>query len=81
MINGVQMPRRNHIRIAPMGVDDNHIFNRISLKRPSVVRRGDKVMECHYWNGMHQCLGPQCFWPKVGVCPIFNKLKIKFKAK
>ena len=72
---------KKHDIIKPIGIDDNHIFNRLTLKRPSVERKGDKVVSCHYWEGMHQCLGPQCFWPKVGVCPIYNRLKIKFKAK
>lgn len=73
------MKRKN--MIAPMNIENSYIFNRLSLKRPSVVRKGDKVIECHYWKGMKQCLGPQCFWIKVGVCMTYNKLKVKFKAK
>ena len=72
--------RKNEI-IKPIGVDNNHIFNRLALKRPAVERKGDTVKKCYYWEGTKQCLGPQCFWPKVGVCPIYNKLKVKFKAK
>ena len=76
-INGdlLKLKRKNLIK--PIGFDDNHIFNRLSLKRPAVERKVDRVVRCYYWEGTHQCLGSQCFWPKVGVCPIFNKLKNK----
>ncbi len=42
-----------------------------------VIRKGDKVKECYYYKGMKTCLGPQCLWPRVGTCPIFNRLKVR----
>lgn len=51
------------------------MFRKLKPQRPTVVRRGDKVLTCHYYNGMKQCLGPICFWQQVGVCPIFNRVK------
>ena len=58
------------------------MFRKLTLVRPTVVRKGDTVKVCHYFNGTKQCLGPRCFWPKVGKCPIYNKIKIRvLKAK
>jgi hypothetical protein len=51
------------------------IFKRIQPKRPMVKRKGNKVLICHYHKGMKQCLGAQCFWQRVGTCPIYNRIK------
>lgn len=57
------------------------IFRRIEPKRPTVVRVGDKVKTCYLYKGMNQCLGPQCFWIKVGNCQFYNRVKGRFIAK
>ena len=62
-------------------VNGEPMFRRLELKRPAVVRKGNVVKQCFYYEGTKQCLGPMCLWPKVGVCPIFNRLKVKFRAK
>ena len=68
-----------------MGLNgDPAMFRKLQLKRPAVVREGLKVKTCFYYDGTKQCLGSMCLWPKVGVCPIYNRLlksKISFKAK
>lgn len=56
------------------------MFRKLSPKRPTVIRKGDKVKECYYYKGMKQCLGVQCFWPRVGICPIYDRVN-KRKAK
>jgi len=59
-----------------------HMFRRIQPKRPTVIRKGDKVKVCYLYKGTKQCLGPQCYWPIVGSCPHFNRLKSRrFKGK
>jgi len=80
VVNILRKIRKSDV-IRPMGVDNNHIFNKLSLRRPAVQRKGDKVMKCFYWEGTKECLGPQCFWVDVGICSIYRRLKIKFKAK
>jgi len=55
------------------------MFRKLSPKRPSVVRKGDKVVECHYYKGTKQCLGSQCLWQKVGICKTYNRIKAKKK--
>ena len=49
-------------------------YGRVTPKRPTVVRRGDTVKKCFYYDGLHQCLGTQCYWPTVGKCEIYNRL-------
>ncbi len=53
---------------------DLSMFRKLELKRPAVVRVGTMVKSCFYYEGTKQCLGPMCLWPKVGVCPIYNRL-------
>jgi len=67
-------------KIAPIGFTNGNGFNKLEHKRPAVVRKGDVVKKCFYWEGTHQCLGSQCYWPTVGHCPIFSRLKMR-KAK
>jgi len=60
----------------------NPFFRRLKPKRPSVVRNGDTVKVCHYYKGTKKCLGPMCYWPKVGTCSTFNRMRVKMrKAK
>ncbi|HIQ50027.1 MAG TPA: hypothetical protein EYH56_02410 [Nanoarchaeota archaeon] len=49
-------------------------FKKITIKRPVVVREGDVVKVCYFYQGMRECLGFTCYWQKVGKCPIFEKL-------
>lgn len=68
----------------PMG---SVMYKKIEPKRPTVIRDGDKVRTCYYFNGMKQCLGVRCFWPRVGSCAIMEKVnkkngkKMTFKKK
>ena len=57
------------------------LFRKLKPKRPTVIRKGDRVKTCYYYANTKRCLGPLCFWPKVGVCPFFNRLKPRFRAK
>jgi hypothetical protein len=59
------------------------LFRRIQPKRPMVNRKGKQVLNCFYFKGTGMCLGPLCYWPKAGACPIYTKMrsKIHFKAK
>ncbi len=57
------------------------MFRKLKPRRPSVVRKGDNVKVCHYYNGMKQCLGPTCFWQQVGICPIYNRVKAREMRK
>lgn len=58
------------------------MFRKLKPQRPTVIRKGDVVKTCYYFNGMKQCLGPLCFWPRVGSCPIMEKDKKRMpKAK
>ncbi|MFQ6020541.1 MAG: hypothetical protein ACE5J4_00780 [Candidatus Aenigmatarchaeota archaeon] len=55
------------------------MFRRLSLKRPVVIRKGNRVQTCYYYKDLKRCLGSRCFWQKVGVCPIYNRLKLRAK--
>jgi len=55
-------------------------YRRLVPKRPTVIRKGDVVKKCFYYNGMKQCLGVRCYWPKVGQCEIYKKLFSRTKA-
>ena len=60
------------------------VFRKLKPQRPTVVRTGDIVRTCFYYKGTKTCLGPVCYWIKVGECPIFNKFKnkrVSFTAK
>jgi len=60
------------------------VFRKLKPKRPVVIRNGDKVKECFYFRGTHRCIGPLCYWLKVGVCPIYNKIngkKLRIKTR
>lgn len=74
-----------HKPIEYVGLNDtrgaNMLFRRIEPRRPTVVRKGNIVQVCYLYKNMNQCLGPQCFWPKVGKCPIYNRLKTRRFAK
>ncbi len=60
----------------------NTMFRKLKPQRPTVIRIGDKVKTCYYHKGMKSCLGSRCFWPRVGVCPIYNRIRVKMrKAK
>ena len=52
-------------------------YRKIEPKRSSVIRKGDKVKKCFYFNGMKQCLGVRCYWPRVGTCQIWDKINKK----
>ncbi len=56
------------------------VFRKLKPQRPTVIRVGDTVKTCFYYKGTKTCLGPLCFWTKVGVCPIYNRLKNKKKV-
>ena len=56
-------------------------FKKLKPQRPTVIRIGDIVKTCYYYEGTKTCLGPRCFWQKVGDCPIRDRLKIKLRAK
>ncbi len=54
-------------------------FKRVVPQRPMVVRKGDVVKVCYFYQGMKECLGTACYWQKIGRCPIFERLKRKAK--
>ena len=54
------------------------MFRKIKPIRPTVIRKGDKVITCHYYKQLNDCLGPRCFWLKVGSCPHYNRIKKRF---
>ena len=58
-----------------------YVFRKLKPQRPTVIRMGDVVKVCYYYKGTKTCLGPLCFWPKVGKCSIYAKLKPKITAK
>ena len=55
-------------------------FKRITVQRPMVIRKGNVVKVCYFYQGMKECFGAMCYWQKVGKCPIYEKLYGK-KAK
>jgi hypothetical protein len=55
-------------------------FKKITPKKPVVVRKGDVVQICYFYQGMKECLGALCYWQRVGRCPIYEKLQ-KQRAK
>ncbi len=61
------------------------VFRKLKPQRPTVIRVKDTVKTCYYYKGTKTCLGPLCFWIKVGFCPIYNRLKrrkrVHFTAK
>jgi len=64
----------------PMNGDGDRMeYGRISPKRPVVQRKGDKVVKCMFYNGMKRCFGMRCFWPRVGKCPIYERLQVRQK--
>lgn len=56
------------------------LFRRLEPKKPAVTRVGDNVRECFFYNGMKECLGVRCYWPRVGKCPIFDRIVAKAGA-
>ncbi len=50
-------------------------FKKITPKKPMVIRKGDVVERCFLYEQTGQCLGPLCYWQRIGVCPIYEKLK------
>ena len=78
------------LRISDKGVyvfqfpKGDFVFRKLKPQRPTVIRVGDIVKTCYYYKGTKTCLGPLCFWIKVGNCPIFNRMKnkkVQFTAK
>jgi len=59
--------------------DESMIYSRLEPKRPTVERIGDKVKKCFFYKGTGQCLGARCYWPMVGTCSTFNRLKSRGK--
>jgi hypothetical protein len=57
------------------------VFRKLKPQRPTVIRTGDIVKVCYYYKGTKTCLGPLCFWPRVGKCQIYTKLRPKITAK
>lgn len=57
------------------------LFKRIDPKRPSVIRRGNRVETCFLYKGMKECLGAQCLWPRVGTCAVFTRKFKRARAK
>ncbi len=60
------------------------MFKKLKPQRPVVIRNGRTVKFCYYYAGTKRCLGPLCYWTKVGRCPIFNRIKTRkgiFTAK
>ncbi len=55
-------------------------YRQLTPKRPVVIRRGEAVKKCFYFDGIKSCMGTQCYWPKVGICPIYERLYSKTKA-
>ncbi len=56
-------------------------FRKITPKRPVVIRIGNRVQTCYFYQGMKECLGNQCFWPRVGICKFYNRLNGKIPQK
>lgn len=56
------------------------LFRRLEPKKPAVLRVGDNVKDCFFYNGMGECLGVRCYWPRVGKCPIFDRIVAKAGA-
>lgn len=59
------------------------MFRKLKPLRPTVIRVGDKVQTCHYYNELKHCIGPRCFWSQIGTCKFYNRAKKKnnFAAK
>ncbi|OGI12100.1 hypothetical protein A3K64_02060 [Candidatus Micrarchaeota archaeon RBG_16_36_9] len=59
------------------------VFRKLKPQRPTVIRVRDVVKTCYYYKGTKTCLGPLCFWIRVGKCPTFMRIrkKVKFTAK
>ena len=53
------------------------VFRKLKPKRPVVIRNGNTVKVCYYYQGTKTCLGPLCYWNKIGKCPIFVRLKLR----
>ena len=83
MVNIKIKPFMKKLNELPRGMNESNIpmgsmrYKKIEPKRPSVIRKGDKVKKCYYYNGMKQCLGVRCFWPRVGTCAIYEKINKK----
>jgi len=56
------------------------MFRKIKPQRPTVVRKNNKVVTCFYYKQLHKCLGPRCFWLKIGTCPFYNRIKKRFRT-
>ena len=52
-------------------------YGRIAPKRPVVQRKGNKVVKCTFYKDMKRCFGLRCFWPRVGKCPIYERLQVR----
>jgi hypothetical protein len=57
------------------------IFRTLKPQRPTVIRKGNVVHLCHYYNGTKQCLGPRCLWIQVGTCKFHKRAKGNFAAQ
>ena len=53
------------------------LYRKVQFKRPTVVRKGNVVKVCYLHKELGQCLGPQCYWLKIGKCPFYNKIYSK----
>ncbi len=59
-------------------------FKRLAPERPMVIRKGNVVEVCYFYQGMGECFGARCYWLKIGRCPIYERLygkKREAKAK
>ncbi len=57
------------------------VFKKLKPLRPTVIRKGYVVKTCYYYNGTKKCLGPRCYWQKIGKCPIMVRVKTRINAK
>jgi len=55
-------------------------YRQLTPKRPMVIRKGYCVKRCFYYKDLKVCMGTQCYWPKVGTCPLYDKLHARTRA-
>ncbi|MFH1473980.1 MAG: hypothetical protein ABIE55_03735 [Candidatus Aenigmatarchaeota archaeon] len=53
------------------------MFRKLKPKRPVVIRNCNTVKVCYYHKGTKTCLGPLCYWLRIGRCPIHDRIIIK----
>lgn len=55
----------------------DYVFRKIKPKRPVVIRNGNTVKVCYYFQGTKTCLGPLCYWLRIGKCNVCTRFKVK----